>query len=41
MRRRRTETAPDASGYERQARDANHGVRELRVLPGQHPLHGL
>jgi hypothetical protein len=26
--------APDASGFERLARNTNHGVRELRVLPG-------
>ena len=26
--------APDPSGYQRQVRGQNHGVRELRVLPG-------
>jgi peptidase S41-like protein len=31
---RRSETAPDNSGFERQVRAANHGVTELRVLPG-------
>ncbi|HEX8527978.1 S41 family peptidase [Allosphingosinicella sp.] len=30
---RRTE-APDRSGYERQVRSRNHGVTELKVLPG-------
>jgi len=30
----RREQAPDNSGFERQVRAANHGVSELRVLPG-------
>jgi hypothetical protein len=30
----RNQAAPDMSGFERQARSANHGVTELRVLPG-------
>ncbi len=30
----RREREPDNSGYERQVRAANHGVGELRVLPG-------
>ena len=30
----RNEAAPDRSGFERQARAANYGIRELRVLPG-------
>jgi hypothetical protein len=30
----RNEAAPDLSGWERQARTGNHGVTELRVLPG-------
>jgi hypothetical protein len=28
------QAAPDRSGYERQVRAANHGITELRVLPG-------
>lgn len=31
---RRSETAPDPSAFERQVRLANHGVTELRLLPG-------
>jgi hypothetical protein len=27
-------TAPDRSGYERQVRQVNHGITELRLLPG-------
>jgi hypothetical protein len=30
----RNEAAPDTSGYERQVRARNHGVAELKVLPG-------
>jgi hypothetical protein len=30
----RREQAPDTRGFERQARAANHGITELRVLPG-------
>lgn len=31
---RRSESAPDSGGYERQVRARNHGVAELKLLPG-------
>ena len=34
MAQARNQEAPDVAGYERQVRQANHGVSELKLLPG-------